>query len=140
MPVQPCLHLQMYAFSNETAESVDAVLFHAGLKKFFLDIVSVDEVKSFKPNPGVYGYFLRKASASGDSSWLVSSNPFDVLGAHSAGMKAVWIKRRSDMLNDPWGMAPTMTLKGMDYFAHQLTGVQQENVCVLSFVWEDLIE
>ncbi len=115
---------KMYAFSNGTAEAVNAVLSHAGLKKYFLDIVSVDEVRSFKPNPGVYGHFLRRTSTTGNSAWLVSSNPFDVLGALSAGMKAVWVKRRSDMLFDPWGMEPTMTVKGVDDFAQQLIRVQ----------------
>jgi len=101
---------RMYAFSNGSAEAVDALLAQAGLRSFFLDVVSVDEVKSFKPNPGVYAHFLRRASTTGANAWLISSNPFDVIGALSAGMRAAWIRRTADAFFDPWGMEPSLTV------------------------------
>lgn len=42
--------------------------------------------------------------------WLVSSNPFDVIGAKVAGLQAVWIKRSSASIYDPWGVEPTLTV------------------------------
>jgi len=68
----------------------------------------------------VYGHFLRRASASGNSAWLVSSNAFDILGALSAGIRAVWVKRKPDMLFDPWGMEPTLTVHDLDGLAQKL--------------------
>ncbi len=41
-----------------------------------LGVVSVDEIKSFKPNPGVYCHFLRRAGATGADAWLISSTLF----------------------------------------------------------------
>ena len=36
--------------------------------------------------------------------WLVTSNPFDVVGARAAGMKAAWVDREGvDGCLDPWG-------------------------------------
>ena len=111
---------RMYAFSNGSADAVSKVLSHAGLGACFLDVVSVDEVRSFKPDPDVYCHFLRRSSATGKSAWLVSGNPFDVIGALSAGMHAAWVKRSPDMLFDPWGIEPTLTVHGLDDLAGKL--------------------
>jgi 2-haloacid dehalogenase len=81
----------------------------------------VDEIKSFKPNPGVYCHFLRRAGACGSQAWLVSSNPFDVIGAISAGMKAAWIQRTPDTIFDPWGIEPTITVRNLSDLAAQIS-------------------
>lgn len=89
---------RLFAFSNGSADAVDRLLNTAGIRAFFLGIVSASDLRSFKPNPGVYSYFLRKAGATGNSAWLISSNPFDVIGAISVGMKAAWVKRSPDAI------------------------------------------
>lgn len=101
---------RLFAFSNGSAEALETLLSTAGIRSFFLDLVSVDEVRSFKPNPGVYCHFLRRSAATGSNAWMVSSNPFDVIGAISAGMKAVWVKRSEDAIFDQWGIEPTVTV------------------------------
>ncbi|MBP0050206.1 haloacid dehalogenase type II [Marinobacterium sp. AK62] len=77
---------RLYAFSNGSRRSVAGLLEHAGIADCFHGIVSVEEQRSFKPDPGVYSYFLREAKVLNHSSWLISGNPFDVIGAISAGM------------------------------------------------------
>jgi 2-haloacid dehalogenase len=104
---------RMFAFSNGSAKAVQGLLSHAGISEYFIDVVSVDEVKSFKPNPGVYCHFLRRAGATGAEAWLISGNPFDVIGALSSGMRAAWLKRSPDALFDPWGLEPTLTLTSL---------------------------
>ena len=104
---------RMFAFSNGSAEAVEKLLTTAGIREYFLGVVSVDEIKSFKPNPGVYCHFLRRAGATGADAWLISSNPFDVLGAISAGMRSVWLQRSPDTLFDPWGIEPTLTVNSL---------------------------
>ena len=104
---------RLFAFSNGTAEAVEGLLGHAGLRDLFQGVVSVDEVRSFKPNPGVYAHFLRRAGVPGDEAWLISGNPFDVLGALSAGMRAAWVKRSPEALFDPWGVEPTLVVTSL---------------------------
>lgn len=101
-------NFRLYAFSNGSADAVETLLIAAGIRDFFLGVVSSDELKSFKPNPAVYSHFLRKSGASGSNAWLISSNPFDVIGAISAGMRAAWIKRSEEAIFDPWGIEPTI--------------------------------
>lgn len=104
---------RLFAFSNGTAEAVDMLLQHAGLRDLLLGVVSVDDVRSFKPDPGVYAHFLRKAGVAGGEAWLISGNPFDVLGAVSAGMRAAWVKRSPEALFDPWGVEPTLVVTAL---------------------------
>ena len=111
--------VNMFAFSNGLAEDVSALLRNAGIDHFFAGVVSVDEIRSFKPNPAVYCHFLRRAESTGSEAWLVSGNPFDVIGAISAGMRAAWIRRSADMIFDPWEIGPTITVA-------DITGLRKE--------------
>lgn len=103
----------LYAFSNGSGEAVETLLKNAGIRAFFEGVVSCDDIKSFKPNPGAYAHFLRQSNASGDSAWLVSSNPFDVIGARSAGMNAAWVQRSKTAIFDPWGIEPTAVISDL---------------------------
>lgn len=101
---------RLYAFSNGTADDVAGLLSHAGLIEWFIDIVSVDEIGSFKPDPAVYRHFLNRAGCSAKNTWLVSSNPFDVTGACAAGMSAIWVQRTPLPPFDPWEFKPAATV------------------------------
>lgn len=108
---------RLYAFSNGLASNVESVLNHAGVRKYFLDIVSVDEVRSFKPDPEVYHHFLQRAESSAEKSWLISSNPFDVTGARAVGMQAIWVQRSTDAVFDPWEHRPTAIVSSLQEIA-----------------------
>lgn len=114
---------RLYAFSNGTAEAVDGLLTQAGLRHYFDDVVSVDEVRSFKPDPAVYAHFLRRAATRADDAWLVSSNPFDVIGAVAAGMCAGWLRRSPDALFDPWDLAPTLSAETLPALLAAIDGL-----------------
>lgn len=111
---------RLYAFSNGAVDALEVLLSTAGIREMFLDLVSVDSLKSFKPNPAVYAYFLRESQTSGECAWMISSNPFDVIGAISAGMKAAWVKRTPDAVFDPWGIKPTITVTDLVELKEQL--------------------
>lgn len=118
---------RLFAFSNGSADAVEMLLTAAGIRDLFLGVVSVDELKSFKPNPAVYSHFLRKSGSVGANAWLISGNPFDVIGAISAGMRAAWVRRSPEALFDPWGIEPTITVSGLTGLAEKIT-----NECVKS--------
>lgn len=101
---------RLYAFSNGRPDDVQNLLQHAGIDTFLDGVVSTDEIKSFKPNPGVYAHFLRRSGACGAEAWLVSGNPFDVIGALSAGMRGAWVRRNPRAVFDPWELQPTVTV------------------------------
>ena len=112
---------RMFAFSNGIADAVELLLTTAGVRELFIGVVSVDEIKSFKPSPAVYSYFLRRSGAVGANAWLISSNPFDVIGAISSGMRAAWVRRSPKALFDPWGIEPTITLSSLSDLADKIS-------------------
>ena len=78
---------------------------HASL---FKDIVVVEEVRRFKPAQEVYYHLANKVGKTRDQMgdlWLVSGNPFDIVGARMVGMKAAWVDRAGlgwvDCLGEP---------------------------------------
>ena len=104
---------RMYAFSNGVSDALETLLTNAGIRDYFLGVVSVDDVQTFKPSPIVYQHFLKVTAASASDAWLISSNPFDVIGAISADMSAAWIQRSGKSIFDPWGIAPTITVDSL---------------------------
>ena len=111
---------RLFAFSNGSAEAVETLLSAASIRDRFLGVVSCDDIRSFKPNPAVYAHFLRQAQATGDEAWLISGNPFDVIGAISAGMRGAWVRRTKDAIFDPWGIEPTITVTSLAELADGL--------------------
>jgi 2-haloacid dehalogenase len=114
---------RLFAFSNGTVDAVETLLRGAGLRDCFEDVVSVDELRSYKPNPAVYAHFLRRAGCDGGGAWLVSANSFDVIGAVSAGMRGVWLRRSQDAVFDSWELQPTLVVAGLGELQQQFGGV-----------------
>ncbi len=82
-------------------------------------MITVDDLKTFKPDPEVYWYLTRRLEGRPYETWLVSSNPFDVIGAKSAGLKAAWIKRNPDVQFDPWGIDPDLVAPDLETLAKE---------------------
>ncbi|MGM0672060.1 haloacid dehalogenase type II [Thioalkalivibrio sp.] len=111
---------RLFAFSNGTKETVSGLLRHAGLEDRFEDVVSVDEIGCFKPDPRVYRHFLQRANVLPVDAWLISGNPFDVIGAQAVGMRTAWFDRAGRGLFDPWGYEPSGTIQGLGELAGML--------------------
>jgi 2-haloacid dehalogenase len=100
---------RMFAFSNGTARDVGSLLTHGGIRGYFDGIVSLMDIRTYKPDPAAYDYLRRASVAREEDVWLVSGNPFDVIGAISAGLKGAWV-RRGFCEYDPWEFPPTATI------------------------------
>jgi len=107
------LNCRMFAFSNGRHDSVVKLLQNAGIDNFFDGVVSVDDIKVYKPSPAVYAYFLRRSESTASESFLISGNPFDVIGAASSGMGSIWIKRSPDAVFDPWEIQPSIIVESI---------------------------
>ncbi len=115
--------LPQYAFSNGTSDALESVLGHNGLLAYFDGLVSVDAVRSFKPDPAVYAYARRATGAMEQPLCLVSSNAWDVIGARAAGLMAIWLRRDRDRVFEDWGLAPTAVITDLRELADTLDAV-----------------
>lgn len=84
------------------------------------DVVSADEVRTFKPDPAVYSHAVQRLGHTANATWLVSSNPFDIIGAKNAGLRTAWVKRDPKAVFDPWGVEPDLVLSGLEQLAPRL--------------------
>jgi len=101
------------AFSNGTESAVRKSLEHAGLLGYFGKIVSVDPLHTFKPDPVVYEALVVEMSAPRETVWVISSNPFDVIGAKACGLRAAWVQRDPKRIFDPWEFAADATVHSL---------------------------
>ena len=85
------LNVKQAILSNGSPDMLDPLVAHSGLK--FDAVLSVDEVKVFKPAPEVYQLAVDRMRVPKESIGFVSSNCWDALGAKSFGLRVVWINR-----------------------------------------------
>jgi 2-haloacid dehalogenase len=108
------------AFSNGVEATVRALLDHAGVLAHLDDVISVDEVRTFKPAPAVYAYLVRQLNHPAGDTWLASGNPFDVIGAKTSGLRAAWVRRNPDAVFDPWGIEPDYVVADLAEFGDRV--------------------
>ena len=101
------------ALSNGSSAAIQQLLEQASLVQHFVDLLSVEDVHTFKPDAAVYRHFLNKAGCQPQSAWLISANSFDVIGAVSAGLQSVWLQREKSAIFDPWEVEPTVTITSL---------------------------
>ncbi|KAH7133801.1 haloacid dehalogenase [Dactylonectria macrodidyma] len=116
--------LNTYIFSNGTDEMVTTsvktspVLSKTNCFSQPGKLITVDSLKTFKPDPRTYHHLADEAGVKLDQVWVVSANPFDALGARSAGAQSVWIDRVGNGWIDALGtlidVEPTVVVSGVD--------------------------
>jgi 2-haloacid dehalogenase len=74
-------------------------------------VISVDELKVFKPAPQVYELAVKKLGTK--NIGFVSSNCWDAIGAKSYGFSVYWINRAGAPV-DRMGFKPDRVLKSLD--------------------------
>jgi len=86
----------------------------------FKDLITIENVQCFKPAPKVYEHLAMMTDMEDQVGqiWLVSGNPFDVVGARAAGMRAAWVDREGngweDGLIDGNMGKPTIVVRGLE--------------------------
>ena len=106
-------------FSNGSPRMLDSLMEATGLGEYFQAVISVDEVGAYKPSTRVYRHAARRLGREIGEVRLVSSNPFDVVGAEAAGMRAAWIDR-SGGLFDTLGPPPDVVVRTLTELADAL--------------------
>jgi 2-haloacid dehalogenase len=94
--------------SNGSPDILDPLVAQSGLR--FDAVLSVDELKIFKPAPEVYALAVKRLGVAAERIGFASSNCWDALGAKSFGFTAFWINRAGAPV-DRLGPKPDAILK-----------------------------
>jgi 2-haloacid dehalogenase len=83
----------LVALTNSGPEAASALMRKAGFTEMFEAVLSADEAGACKPHPAPYHLALARMGAPPEEACLVAAHGWDVLGAHSVGMRTVWVSR-----------------------------------------------
>lgn len=91
--------------SNGTPGMLAAALSAAGIARLIDEVLSVEEVGTFKPDPRVYRLATRQFGCPPDRLMFVSANAWDAQAAHAFNMDVVRVDRGG--APDEYGLAAT---------------------------------
>ena len=110
-PTLAKLKVKQAILTNGSPDMIEPLVRHSGLK--FDAVLSVDELKIFKPAPEVYQLAVDRLRVPKESIGFVSSNCWDALGAKSFGLRVFWINRSKAPV-DRLGFQPDAIVGSLD--------------------------
>lgn len=85
--------VRITTLTNGAAETTNKLLSNAGVRELVENIVSIDDVRRWKPNREVYLRAARAAGVDPSRLALVAAHAWDTHGAKQAGLVTAWIRR-----------------------------------------------
>lgn len=79
--------------SNGAPEMLDAAVHAAKIGHLLDDVISIHELRRYKPAAEVYTMIARKMGVSPEETAFISSNGWDAAGASKAGFRVLWVNR-----------------------------------------------
>lgn len=93
--------VRMAIVSNSFDGHTRAIMEKQGLAKFFEVMVDSGDVNAYKPMRKPFDYALESFDAEPSKALYVGDEFYaDIVGAHNAGMKSVWVNSRGHSLDD----------------------------------------
>ncbi len=85
--------LRLVTLTNGSVEVSESLLTRAGLRGEFERLLSVEDAGAWKPAPASYAYAAATCAVDPAAMVLVAVHPWDIDGAHRAGLRTAWIDR-----------------------------------------------
>ena len=87
------LGVRLLTLSNGSATVAEGLLTRAGIRSDFEALLSVEDAPLWKPAPSAYAYAVETAALTPAECMLVAVHPWDIDGAHRAGLRTAWVNR-----------------------------------------------
>ncbi len=82
---------RLHILTNGFIEIQNQKIINSKLDKYFIEVISSEEIGKQKPHPEVFNYALKKANTSSYKSIMIGDNfKSDILGARNVGMQAIF--------------------------------------------------
>ena len=86
--------------SNGTPELLNHLVSNAGVKNLFDEILSIEKIKIYKPDPAVYEMTTKKFSCLPSEVCFMSANNWDIVGGGVYGYQCVWVNRNNKIFDN----------------------------------------
>jgi len=104
--------IKLAILSNGAPAMLEALVANNGLSALLPAVLSVDELKTYKPMPKVYQLAVDRLGVPAAAIGFVSSNCWDAIGAKSFGLRTFWVNRAWAPL-DGLGFTPDHELRSL---------------------------
>ncbi len=85
--------MRLAILSNGAPAMLDSAVRSAGLDGVLDEVLSVEDVGIFKPDPGVYQLAVERLGVAASAISFQSSNAWDAVGAAHFGFQVAWVNR-----------------------------------------------
>jgi 2-haloacid dehalogenase len=109
--------------SNGSPKMLEAAVRSNGLESYFSGVISVDQVKTYKPSPRVYQLGPEALHTPAQEILFVSSNAWDAAGAKAFGYSVCWCNRSGRPM-DRLGFAPDFIVSSLDQLSDRARSLQ----------------
>ena len=103
---------RLVTLTNSSKAAVADQINNAGLSEFFEALLSVEDMKKYKPHAEVYRWAANRVGANVSDCLLVAAHGWDVAGAKWAGMKTAFVARPGQQMF-PLGPSPDITISSL---------------------------
>jgi 2-haloacid dehalogenase len=107
------------ALTNGSTKDANEQIENAGLHIFFQRIISVEEVRAFKPDPRPYRHTAEVMDVAMSGMVMVAAHDWDVAGAAAAGCRTVFVNRPGSLWSLP-GKPPGLVAPNLSALAEIL--------------------
>ena len=124
---KPCLdglkvEYRLGLVTNGPCDLQCAKLDASGLRNYFGAVAISREVGARKPDPRIFALALDRLGVTASDSVFVGDTPkTDIVGAHAAGMRVIWLNRDNSPLPD--GIVPDATIHSLSELLNTLASL-----------------
>jgi 2-haloacid dehalogenase len=111
--------ISLVTLSNGSSAIAERLLTRAGIGDYFDRLLTVEDAQAWKPAPAAYAYAARECEVDTGQMMLVAVHPWDIHGAHRAGMRTGWISRQLGQYPGYFA-APDIHATGLAALARQI--------------------
>lgn len=104
---------KLVALSNGKPKVLKEQLRFAKIDQFFDEVISVEEVKSYKPHASTYHYAYLTLNILPEDTMLIAAHGWDIAGAKRAGIQAAFLSRPGKSLY-PLALEPEVMASSLE--------------------------
>ena len=104
--------IKIAILSNGTPDLLKGLVESNNIQNYFDNIISVEDVKIYKPDPKVYEMPIKKYNCKPENICFLSSNTWDISGGGVFGYNAVWVNRYNKIF-DKLGYNPQYIINNL---------------------------
>ena len=119
LPALEALGPRLVTLSNAEVSVAERLFARAGVSGHFERHLSTEDAGIWKPAPAAYAYAAGRCRSRPAAMMLVAVHPWDINGAHLAGMRTAWINRTGATYPEYFN-APVLEATSLTHLAHLL--------------------